>query len=103
MTIFYIYLAFILIVLGGIAVYFLIRLKRRQKILDLLQLKLFLVRLPYAVKDKEQAKDVKEEINLTEQLISSFAAFKKPFVFEVAVPYVGEEIHFYVAVPLSLA
>ncbi len=68
--------------------------------MESLQLKLFLIRLPYSV--KEQGKDVKEEINITEQLISSFATFKKPFIFEVAVPYVGEEIHFYIAVPISL-
>jgi len=100
MPIFYIYFTFILTVLTGIVVYLFIRSKRRKRILDLLQLKLFLVRLPYSV--KEQVKDVKDEINFTEQLISSFATFKKPFIFEVAVPHVGEEIHFYVAVPASL-
>ncbi len=43
--------------------------------------------------------DFKEEINKSDQLFSSLASIGVPFVFEAAVPFVGAEIHFYVAVP----
>jgi len=51
----------------------------------------------------KEGKDLKQEVNVTEQLFSALAAFKKPFVFEVAVPYIGEEIHFFVAIQSSLS
>ena len=44
-------------------------------------------------------KDFKAELAHFEQLLGSLAAIKKPFTFEVAVPHVGEEICFYLAVP----
>jgi hypothetical protein len=47
----------------------------------------------------QQEKDFKVEISRFEQLVANLASQKHPFVFEVAVPHIGEEIHFYVAVP----
>ena len=41
----------------------------------------------------------KDEINFSAQLFGSLAGLKSPFVFEAAVHHVGEEIHFYAAVP----
>lgn len=96
----YEYLIIVAVIGLGIFFYFWRKKKRRQKILEQLQLKLFLIRLPLSA--RQEGRDVKQEINISEQLISSLAAFKKPFVFEVAVPYVGEEIHFYAAVPAHL-
>ncbi|MEK7513046.1 MAG: DUF87 domain-containing protein, partial [Patescibacteria group bacterium] len=43
------------------------------------------------------------EIRVTEQFLGVLAAFKKPFAVEAAVPYVGEAIRFYLAVPGSIA
>lgn len=83
----------------GIGGYFFYRWMKLKKILSLLQLKLFLISLPVAGKE---GRDMKREINLSEQLISSLASFGKPFIFEIAVPYVGEEIRFYAAVPSNL-
>jgi len=75
-----------------------LRKQQYQKILDELQLKLLSIKL---VKGSKEGKDLKHEINLSEQLINTLAYLKKPFVFEAAVAYVGEEITFYVAVPDS--
>lgn len=61
-----------------------------------LQLRLLSVRLPQKF---ESQKDFKEEVNLSSQLLSILAGLKQPFVLELAVPTIGEEIHFYLAVP----
>ncbi len=86
----------VLAVLAVVVAFFFIRAKRRKKIREALQQKLFLIRLP---RDTQEGKELKKEINLSEQFFNNLLAFKVPFVFEVAVPYVGEEIHFYVALP----
>ena len=94
----YLYI-FIILFLGGIlgvGVYLFSRNLLKKKLIEELELKLFLVRLPH---EKREGKDLKQEISRTEQLITALAAFKKPFIFEVAVPHIGEEIHFYVSVP----
>ncbi|MEK7465443.1 MAG: DUF87 domain-containing protein [Patescibacteria group bacterium] len=85
------------VILGGIfaGAYAWFRRAQYQKLLEGLQVRLILVRLPLGGKE---GRDLMKEIALTEQLIAALAAFKKPFVFEVAVPYVGEEIHFYISV-----
>lgn len=80
----------------GIGLYFIWRWLKKKRALDLLQMELFLVKLPFQSKE---GKDLKKEVALFEQLVSNLASFKKPFVFEAAVPFLGEEIHFYVAVP----
>ncbi|MEK7464658.1 MAG: DUF87 domain-containing protein [Patescibacteria group bacterium] len=80
--------------------YFFWKRLRNKKTSESLQLKLFLIRLPRTTKE---GKELKQEINRTEQLLGALSSFKKPFVFEVAVPHLGEEIHFYAAVPSSLA
>lgn len=91
----------VLAVLGfGAVSYFIGRRIRKKRILETLQLKLFLIRMPRVSKE---GKDLKQEINITEQLFSALASFKKPFAFEVAVPYIGEEIHFFVAIQKSLS
>ncbi|MGC8776015.1 MAG: hypothetical protein ACP5QN_01740, partial [Minisyncoccia bacterium] len=65
-----------------------------------LEMALFLIEIPIKSSKKEgEAKDFKSEINLTEQLLSNLSAIKEPFVFEIAVPHVGEEIHFYLSIP----
>lgn len=97
-------LVFILIsvflLLACLAVYFFYKSFKKKKLLESLQLKLFLVRLPK--KNINDSKDIKQEIGLFEQFISAFSSAKKPIVFEIAVPYVGEEIHFYVSLPEKL-
>jgi len=87
----------------GVVAYFLVRYFSQQRIADSLRTSLFLVRIPRAAPgdnpQHSENKDFKAELAHFEQLLGSFTAFKKPFAFEVAVPHVGEEIHFYLAVP----
>jgi len=76
-----------------------------------LNMTLFLVRVPREFpKEGDTKKQDKELIAVMEQLFSSFANFHasgwkkilygEPYIaFELAVHHVGEEIHFYVAVP----
>ena len=95
---------FLTFIIGvGVAVggYFIWRHLRRRALLDSLQLVPFLIKIP---KEQPTEKtDFKVEINKTEQLLSNLLSFKRPFVFEVAVPHIGEEIHFYIAVPRAFA
>ena len=87
-----------LIVVGifGVSAFFIIRRARRKALYRLLSQNLYLIKIPR--EDKEQ-KDFKEEINRFEQLLSNLTSIKQPFIFEVAVPHIGEEIHFYISVP----
>ncbi len=90
-----------LVVANGVFLFWLFRRARRKHLRELLELKLFLIRLPRNV--SREGKDLKQEINLSEQLFGALTALKEPFVFEVAVPHVGDEIHFYAAVPERFA
>lgn len=94
----------LVIILGfgvcGAVFYFFKKRRQRKKNLESLNLKLFLIRVPFG---SQEGKELKQEINISEQLFSALASFKKPFVFEVAVPYVGQEIHFYAAAPSNLS
>lgn len=71
---------------------------QHRKLMESLQTRLLFVRFPFSAKE---GKDIVKEIALTEQLIAALGTFKRPFVFEVAVPHVGEELHFYICVPES--
>jgi len=88
--------AVIIAVVLIIGIYVSVRIKERREIRDSLQLKLFLIRLP---RETQEGRELKKEINLSEQFFNNLLAFKVPFIFEVAVPYIGEEIHFYAAFP----
>ncbi len=103
MAAFWILLAIVLGVAAGVAAFFIVRAVARRKIFDSLQTSLFLVRIPKAFPDDKagssEGNDFKTELAHFEQLLGSLAAIRKPFTFEVAVPHVGEEIHFYLGVP----
>jgi hypothetical protein len=91
----------------AVALYFLIRFLRLRALKGSLDRELMLVAIPKDVESKQENKqathDFKVEINRFEQLLGNLAAIKKPVVFEVAVPHIGEEIHFYVSVPKKYA
>ncbi len=102
---FLIFLAVVLFI-GALAaaVYLIFRFWQKRRLRESLGLVLFLIKIPKEAPAAGSAqKDFKQEINLTEQLLSNLAALKKPFVLEVAVPHIGEEIHFYLAVPRVLS
>jgi len=80
----------------GIGLFFLWKNKLKKALIEQLSMKLFLVKFP---RESKEGRELKKEISISEQLIAALASFKKPFAFEVSVPHVGEEIHFYISVP----
>ncbi len=90
----------VLLVLGG-GVYGILRYAERERLASSLGMVLFLVKIPRErVPDTEgKGQDFKSEIGTFEQLLTNLLSLKGTFVFECAVPHVGEEIHFYLAVP----
>ena len=78
---------------------FAFRIVKKRRLFKSLEVRLLLVRLPQKLDEKKEKKDVLAEINDFAQLLGALATPKAPFVFEVAVHNVGEDIHFYLAVP----
>ena len=104
MPTFYLLLGIVVGAIIVVAAFFIIRALARRRIFDSLQTSLFLIKVPKA-QPSDQSKqggeggDFKTELAHFEQLLGSLTAIKKPIVFEVAVPHIGEEIHFYIGVP----
>ncbi|MEK7193659.1 MAG: DUF87 domain-containing protein [Patescibacteria group bacterium] len=87
---------------GGLVagIYFLFRRAIRKALFSSLEMRLFLIKIPKEITQNTNAKeDFKSEIGRFEQLLSNLSSLKHTFVFEAAVPHIGEEIHFYLAVP----
>ena len=90
----------------GVAAYFIARAIAQSRIANSLATSLFLIKIPHASSangsggagNSEHA-DFKAELAHFEQLLGSLASIKQPIIFELAVPHVGEEIHFYLGVP----
>ena len=82
-------------------IWYVLRNQRRERIRRALNLKLLLIRLPQSqiAQKEEKAGTFKDEINFSEQLFSILVSGNETTTFEAAVHHVGEEIHFYVAVP----
>lgn len=90
-------------------------LRTKGSIARALNMSLFLITLPRETPQNQgQQRSEKELISITEQLFSSFInlhskgwnkfLYGEPYIsFELAVHHIGEEIHFYVAVPNSYA
>ncbi len=87
---------------GGAVVgsYFLARYMRHRRLVQALNRRLLLVRLPVRAKEenKSTTADPLNEVALTSQLVSLLVKPDAPAVFEIAVHNVGEEIVFYIAV-----
>jgi hypothetical protein len=91
--------AILLIIIIGFITYFTFRFVKKRNLKKSLELGLYLIEIPIKnIKKEGDQKDFKTEINLTEQLLSNLSSIKEPFIFEIAVPHVGEEIHFYLAI-----
>lgn len=87
-----------------VLVFLVVRFARRRALEESLGLALFLIKVPRGTpQEGKPEKDFKSEVSRFEQLLGNLLSLKKPFVFEVAVPHVGEEIHFYLAVPRRLS
>ena len=98
----YIFVAFLVLLALGTGTYFIFRLLAKQRLRDSLRMVLLSVKVHRETAEGSPAKDFKQEINLTEQLLNGLASLKKPFVLELAVPHVGEEIRFYLSVPRAV-
>jgi len=102
---FYIFFSITVGAVVGVAVYFLLRAVAKRAIAASLGTSIFLIKIPRtgqaaaASSGNSEHADFKAELAHFEQLLGSLAAIKKPIVFELAVPHVGEEIHFYLGVP----
>jgi len=105
---------FLLVFLGiflGILVFLFLRKKESQKLRFVMNFTLFSVAIPFEkIFEKEKPAPLQEFLKNTEQFFSSLTGIKPKgffksfpyFVFEIAVPRIGEEIHFYVACPKNL-
>ncbi|MEK9154995.1 MAG: DUF87 domain-containing protein [Patescibacteria group bacterium] len=99
----YLSIAIIFLAFGAV-LFFVYKNLKRKKLAKSLDLKVLLVRL-----SQKQQKDIsieggaalawKDEINSSAQLFGILAGLKQPFGLEAAVHHIGEEIHFYLAVP----
>ncbi|MEK7149799.1 MAG: type IV secretory system conjugative DNA transfer family protein [Patescibacteria group bacterium] len=91
-------LLIIIVIVVALALFFVSRSLRKNRLSQALDLKLLLVKLPRGAAEGEK-KDFKDEINLSAQLFSILAGLKNPFTLEAAVHHAGAEISFYIGVP----
>ncbi|MDO8600930.1 MAG: type IV secretion system DNA-binding domain-containing protein, partial [bacterium] len=106
------------VVIGvGLVLLFFARIRqRRQEVWRSFNLQLFLVRFPPEKETREETtlEKIREHIGIMEILYANLANIKDttfrtwlygspPFALEITVPHIGEEIHFYIAVPRRLA
>ena len=82
-------LATVVVVIVGLVIWY----TRKHRQWASLNLKILSIKIPRA--DNEDKVDFLKEINLTEQLFNSLSSIKQPFVFELSVKNVGEEINFF--------
>jgi type IV secretory pathway TraG/TraD family ATPase VirD4 len=98
----YIFIAVLLALAIGVLIYSIIRWLSRRRFIDSLATTLFLIKIPRAAPNASpgnaENKDFKSELAHFEQLLGALSSLHRPFAFEIAVPHVGEEIHFYFAV-----
>src|SRR5882724_11713095 len=86
------------------ALYFIIKQLRFKALSGSLDRELMLVKIPKEADPRQDNKQqmshiMKTEISRFEQLLGGLTAIKKPVIFEIAVPHLGEEISFYISVP----
>lgn len=86
---------FFLLTGAGVGLFFWVR-RGGHRHVESLQFKLFLVTLP---PPQEAGEKSVEGIGRSEQLFSALASLDSTVVVEMAVPCVGQEIHFFMAVP----
>lgn len=107
-----IFFVIFLIGAGAAGFFYFPREKFKNSIVRSLNMKLLLITLPPAV-SKDEKKTEKEIISIMDQLYSALLVVKKaktkwlmpkPYIaLEMAVPQVGEELHFYLACPWQIS
>jgi hypothetical protein len=86
------------IILIGLAIYLVSQKAKKAYFLSSLRLRPLTIRLPQKFEKADKEAWMKE-MNLSSQLMGILANLKVPFALEAAVPYIGEQIEFYIAVP----
>lgn len=89
--------------IGGVGAWLVTRAVRHRALLRALSYQLLLVRVPKTHPSEQGTPDNITAISATEQFVASLATFKTPISLEVAVPHIGEEIHFYIGAPRSIS
>ena len=87
----------------GVVLFFVLRSLGKRALGIALSRTLLLIKVPQEVPKEGAQKDVNIEIGKFEQLLANLGAQRKPFSLEIAVHHIGEEIHFYLAVPRSVS
>ena len=103
MTVYLVALSLLFGLSAGVVAFFVTRSVRERNLVRSLALTLLLVRIPRSKPKDGDRKEFQSEIAQFERLLSNLGSLKSPVVFEMAVPHVGEEIHFYLAVPKAMA
>ncbi len=98
MSILYIILFIIISTLLGYGGYFVYKKSNSKRLFKSLELELFSVELPQSTKKEGEPKNLKEEINMSEQLFSALSSLEAPFALEASVSHIGEDINFYIGV-----
>ncbi len=88
--------------IAGSAAFWITKKIRHKYFLETLKLRILAVKLPQKF-EKEQKDDPLKQINITSQLYSELDNLKIPFSLEAAVHHIGEEIHFYIGIPIDSA
>jgi hypothetical protein len=100
----YFFLTFLFLLLFFL--FFVLQKRKEKKLLaSAMHFSLLLVTVPQRVIEQEKF-SLKEYLKTCEQFFSSLGGMKRKnvyFVFEIAVPRIGEEIHFFVACPKDLS
>ncbi len=104
---FYIFLSMVVAAILVVVIYCIVRSISRARIANSLGTSIFLIKIPRsgsstsgtATAGGSEHADFKAELAHFEQLLGGLTSIKKPVTFEMAVPHVGEEIHFYIGVP----
>lgn len=114
---FYLYIIAGIIIGVGLVLFFIAHARRRrQEVWRSFNLQLFLVRFPPEKDSREELslEKIRERIGIMEILYAHLASIEdsflktflygpSPFALEITVPHIGEEIHFYIAIPRRLA
>ena len=99
------WLGYVIVILfllvAGFAAWQVRRIFRHRQLVRSLGYELLLVRVPR--EEAKQGEDIKVQIAASEQLFSALMALNRTISYEVAVPHVGEELHFYISTPRDVA
>lgn len=98
MQIIYILLSVIVLALISYGSYFVYKKFASKRLFRSLDLELFSLELPLSTRKEGEPKNIKEEINASEQLFSALSTLETPFVLEASVSHIGEDISFYIGV-----